>query len=136
VNAWKMFLPVAAVATVAMVPQDPKPAEPAAPQSTQEPAPQSRPEQSAIVAVSEVHYLALNSTERTVVPAKNIVEIRLVEDRGNHIRLELSYENGDYSLIEAQAFHLLRNTGQSSRPVKLVRGNADGMRFPRNLVVQ
>ena len=35
-----------------------------------------------------------------------------------------------------RAFHLLRNTGESSRPVKLVRGTAEGMRFPRNLVVK
>lgn len=124
-----MFLPVAAVATVAMVPQDP---EPAAPHANA----QSATEQTAIVAISELHYFPLLGGDKTVVPAKNIVEIRLIEGQGTNIRLELSYENGDYSLVDARAFHLLRNTGESSRPVKLVRGSADGMRFPRNLVAK
>ena len=130
-NAWKMFVPVAAIATLAMVPQDPKPADAAPPPAaTTSPAPA---EQVAAVSISEMHYLPLHATERVVVPAKNVVEIRLIE-LGTHLRLELSYENGDYSLVEAQAFHLLRNTGQSARPVRLVRGPADGMRFPRGLV--
>jgi hypothetical protein len=46
------------------------------------------------------------------------------------LRLELLYENGDYSLIQAQGFHLLRNGG-SSREVRLVRGKSTRMRFPR-----
>lgn len=120
-----MFLPVLAIAAVAMVPQDPKPAAPAAAQS--------ETDQVAAISISELHYVPLHGGAPTVVPARNIVEIRLLDDRGDHLRLELSYENGDYSLVEAQAFHLLRN-GQSPRPVKLVRGHADGMRFPRNLI--
>ena len=130
-NAWQMFLPALAVAAVAMVPQDPvatndKPQEPVA-------AAQASAELVAAATIGELHYVPLSGGTAVVVPARNIVEIRVIEDRGEHIRLELSYENGDYSLVEAQAFHLLR-AGPTSRPVKIVRGNAAGMRFPRSLV--
>jgi hypothetical protein len=124
-----MFLPVLAIATVAMVPQDPA----ASPAPTPAPAPAAAAaELSAAVSISDLQYVGLNGTV-TVVPARNIVEIRLLDDRTSHIRLELFYENGDYSLVDAQAFHLLRS-GASPRPVKLVRGVADGMRFPRSLI--
>ena len=45
-------------------------------------------------------------------------------------RLELLYENGDYSLIDAQAMHILRKSG-STRDVRLVRTQRSVMRFPR-----
>ena len=68
----------------------------------------------------------------TVVNARNVVEIRILEDVPQGIRLELFYETGDYSLIDAQAFHLLRNGG-STREVKLVRGKQARMRFPKGI---
>lgn len=119
-----MFLPVLAIAAVAKVPQDP--ATPPAPP------PAAATELSAAVTISDLRYVSLSGTA-TVVPARNIVEIRLIDDRTEHIRLELFFENGDYSLVDAQAFDLLR-TGGSPRPVRLVRGCADGMRFPRHLM--
>ena len=40
------------------------------------------------------------------------------------------YENGDYSLIDAQSMHILRKSG-STRDVRLVRTQRTMMRFPR-----
>ena len=50
--------------------------------------------------------------------------------RSDNIRLELVYENGDYSMQTVQGFHLLQN-GNGSREVRLVRGASSRMRFPR-----
>lgn len=117
----KYLLPVSIVAAIAMVPQDPQPAQ------AQAPAPS--PELINVVTMSDLKYLDLQGTA-TLVPARNVVEIRLLEEFTQHIRLELVYDNGDYSLIDAQAFHLLRN-GSASREVRLVRSRGDRMRFPR-----
>ena len=54
----------------------------------------------------------------------------MFDDQSVHVRLELLYDNGDYSMIDAQALHLLRN-GASTREVRLVRSRQDNMRFPR-----
>lgn len=113
------LLPVSVVAAIAMVPQDPQPA----------PVPAPSPELVTVVTMSDLKYLDLQGTA-TVVPARNVVEIRFLEEFTQHIRLELLYDNGDYSLIDAQAFHLLRN-GSASREVRLVRSRGDRMRFPR-----
>jgi hypothetical protein len=66
----------------------------------------------------------------TTVPSKNVVEIRYLEDHNEHIRLELLYDNGDYSMIDAQTFHVLRS-GTTQREVKLVRGKRSKLRFPK-----
>lgn len=116
-KAWKLLLPVPVIAAIAMVPQDPPPAEP------------KSADQAAVTSISELQYITLQGTP-SVVSARNVVEIRLIEDHAEHIRLELMYENGDYSLIDAQGFHLLRN-GPSAREVRLVRGAQARMRFPR-----
>jgi hypothetical protein len=123
VKAWKLMLPVVLVlAAVAMVPQDP-----------QTPTPQhadaALADQVAVITMSELKYMDLQGVA-VCVPARSVIEIRLVEDRPEHIRLELIYENGDYSLINAQSFHLLRN-GQTPREVRLVRSQQSRMRFPR-----
>ncbi|HEX5054609.1 MAG TPA: hypothetical protein VFZ65_22725 [Planctomycetota bacterium] len=116
-KAWKFLLPIPVLAGLAMVPQDPpKPADPAA-------------DQTAITQLSELQYTNLQGTP-TVVSARDVVEIRFLEDNEHVIRLELVYENGNYSLIDAQSFHLLR-TGGFTREVKLVRTKRGGMRFPR-----
>lgn len=115
-NAWKPLLLVPVVAAFALPPQDPPSADPLQ-------------EQAAVTSMSELRYVTLQG-DPVVVPAKNVVEIRLLEDVSSRLRLELVYENGDYSLIDAQAFHLLRN-GPSAREVRLVRGKASRMRFPR-----
>jgi hypothetical protein len=120
VNAWKLLVPVPLVAALAMVPQDPQPV-----------AADATAEVSTTAPITELQYVNLQGTTQ-VVTARQVVEIRLVEDHTQHIRLELIYENGDYSLIHAQAFHLLRN-GTSSREVRLVRSKQSKMRFPKLL---
>jgi hypothetical protein len=83
----------------------------------------------AIVPISELQYVNLQGTLATV-SGRSVVEIRVIEDSTDNIRVELIYENGDYSLIVAQSIHLLRNAG-GTREVKLVRTKTPRMRFPR-----
>ena len=117
-KAWMFLLPVSITAALAMVPQNPAGAgDPPA------------PDPAAIVSMSELRYTTMQGTA-SAVSARNVVEIRLFEDHPHNIRLELIYENGDYSLIDAQEFHLVR-LGTGSREVKLVRGKMARMRFPR-----
>ncbi len=118
-KAWKLLLPVPVVAALAMVPQDPQPVAADA------------VDQAMNATISELQYVNLQGNPH-VVSARAVVEIRFVEDHTDHIRLELIYENGDYSLIDAQAFHLLRNGG-SAREVRLVRSKQARMRFPKLL---
>ena len=117
-KAWTFLLPVSVAAALAMVPQNP--ASPGDPALT---------DQVAVVSMSELRYTNLQGTA-SVVSARNVVEIRLFEDHPNNIRLEMIYENGDYSMVDAQEFHLLR-LGNTTREVKLVRGKMARMRFPR-----
>ena len=113
-KAWKYLLLVPLVVALAMVPQDPQAAEPDA---------------ATVASISDLQYVSLQGT-MTTVSARSVVEIRFLEDHKEHIRLELVYENGDYTLVDAQAFHLLR-TGASTREVRLVRGKQSRMRFPK-----
>lgn len=117
---WKLLLAVpVVVGLLAMVPQGEAPGGAAPADVTH------------ILPISEVQYVDRQGV-KTSVSARNVVEIRLLEDAPESVRLELYYDNGDYSLIDAQAFHLLR-TGQSTREVKLVRGSRAGMRFPKGI---
>jgi hypothetical protein len=117
VKAWSIAVPVLAITALAMVPQDPSTADP------------SLVDQTAVTTISELQYINLQGTPVNV-PARSVVEIRFLDDAGEHIRLELVYDNGDYSMLTVQGFHLLRNGG-SSREVRLVRGKSVRMRFPR-----
>ena len=117
-KAWKILLPIPVVAALAMVPQDP-----------QNPGDPALVDHVAVMQLSELQYTNIQGTTN-VVSARNVVEIRLFDDHSQAIRLELLYDNGDYSLIDAQSFHLLRN-GALTREVKLVRGKTARMRFPR-----
>jgi hypothetical protein len=118
VKAWHVLVCVLPLAALAMLPQDPA-ATPTPPAT----------EPVATASISELQYVSLQGTA-TVVAARNLTEIRLIEDRDEHICLELVYENGDYSLVQAQAFHLLRN-GTGTREIRFVRCKQDRMRFPR-----
>lgn len=116
-NAWKLLFAVPVVAAIAMAPQDP-------------------PSNDAAIAdivtvrtISELQYTPLNGSSVSV-PARSVVEIRYMDDRSEHIRLELVYDNGDYSMQTVQGFHLLQ-TGAGGREVRLVRGASARMRFPR-----
>lgn len=119
-KVWHALICVLPLAALSMMPQDPAAAPVASP-------PPSDTVAAAII--SELQYVSLQGTP-TVVAARNLAEIRLIEDHAEHIRIELTYENGDHSLIDAQAFHLLRN-GTGTREVRLVRCRQDRMRFPR-----
>lgn len=114
-----LLLVPAVAATLALVPQNPAPQDPA-----------EKPNDTiAITNLSDIQYTDLQG-KLTTVPSRNVVEVRLLEDVGQFVRIELVYENGDYSMIDAQSVHILRH-GASSREVRLVRTNLAGMRFPR-----
>ena len=112
-----LSLPIAAALAFAPNPlrQDPKPAEPT--------------ESSSIISMTTLQVKDLQGSTSNI-SAQTVVEIRIFDGINNHIRVELLYENGDYSLIDAQAIHMLR-TGGASRDVKLIRTQPTRMRFPR-----
>jgi hypothetical protein len=118
VKAKLLLLSLPLAAALAMVTQDPA-----------EPKGQEPEEPAAIMSMSEMQYTDLQG-KTTVVAARNVVEIRLLADVLDHVRLELLYENGDYSMIDAQALHLLRN-GTPTREVRIVRARGSNTRFPR-----
>ncbi|HIE68881.1 MAG TPA: hypothetical protein EYP98_01270 [Planctomycetes bacterium] len=82
-----------------------------------------------VLSISELHYVTLQGKTMKV-PARNVVEIRMFDGQNDHIRLELLYDNGEYSLIDAQAMHLLRSGG-GKRDVRLIRTTGTSMRFPQ-----
>ena len=117
-----LFLSLPIAAALAFVPnqsrQDPKPVDPNQPI-----------ESTSVISLSKLQVQDMQGVV-TNFPARNVVEIRMFDGMTDHIRLELLYENGDYTLMDVQAMHLLRNDG-STRDVKLIRTEASQMRFPR-----
>ena len=122
VKASLLFLSLPIAAALAFVPnqsaQDPKPVDPNKPE-----------ELTSVISLSKLQVKDMQGLV-TNFPARNVVEIRMFDGMTDHIRLELLYENGDYTLMDVQAMHLLRNDG-STRDVKLIRTKANRMRFPR-----
>lgn len=114
-KTWKLLLPLPFVAALAMVPQGQDPA--------------AKDDYAVIATMSELQYTTPDGTTRSV-NSRDLVEVRVLADHAPGIRLELVYDNGDYSMVDAQAFHVLRNAG-STREVKLIRGQVAQMRFPR-----
>lgn len=119
-QAWKLLLPVPFLLALAMMPQ-----------GRQDGGDPSLADIVNVLPISELNYVNAQGAT-TVVSSRNVVEIRVIEDHPHGIRLELYYENGDYSLVDVQAFHLLRNSGPT-RDVKLVRGKQARMRFPKGI---
>lgn len=118
-KTWKMLLPLPlAVAAIAMVPQSP--------QGTEDPA---VADISTVLRVTEIQYVD-SQGKTSVIPARNIFEVRLLEDAPKGMRLELLYDNGDYSLIDAQALHVLRS-GRDPMDVRFVRSARSRLRFPK-----
>ncbi len=118
-KTWQVLLPVPCVlALLAMVPQDP--------QGTQDP---SVTDVSNVMQVSELQYVDLQG-KTSVVPSRNVFEVRLLEDTERGMRIEILYDNGDYSLIDAQAMHILRS-GKDPMDVRFVRSARSRMRFPK-----
>ena len=54
------------------------------------------------MSISELQYVDQQGKKASV-SATNVVEIRVFDDHADSVRLELLYDNGDYSLIDAQA---------------------------------
>ena len=118
-HVWKYLIPLPCLAAlIAMVPQTP--------QDREDPA---VADVSVVARMSELQYVDTHGKTQ-VVSARNVLEIRLLEDHPNAIRLELVYENGDYSLIDATAFHILR-VGRDETDVRLVRSRIARTKFPR-----
>ena len=112
---WKYLLPVPFLAVlIAMAPQDPK--EDKVTDPTQ------------IIRMSELQYVDMAGTTHTV-SSRTVVEVRLLTDVSQGTQIEVLYENGDYSLITAQAFHVLVS-GRDLMDVRLIRSNSGKLRFP------
>lgn len=124
-----LSLPLVAALAMAPTPSRPPVPQETVPQEPQAPTAARPDEHSVVVSLSELQYTDLQG-KTTVVPARNIVEIRMLDDNDQRVRLELTYDNGDYSLLDTQALHLLRN-GTTTREVRLVRCHTGAMRFPR-----
>jgi hypothetical protein len=117
---WKFLLPVPiALGLLAMVPQGPDAAQPGA----------TNNDVASTVRIAELQYVDRAGQTRSV-PARSILVLRLLEGAPEGLRLEINYENGDYSLIDVQGFHLLR-AGHDQQDVRLIRSRPDHMVFPR-----
>lgn len=115
---WLLLLPVPCIAAlIAMAPQDPATTGAAAQDVV------------AIVRMAELQYVN-HTGSVTVVPARSVVEVRLHEDVHDAIRLELAYENGDFSVIHTSSFNILRQ-GVGVTEVRLIRSRSSRMRFPK-----
>ena len=118
-KTWKFLLPVPVLAAlVAWSPQDPQAAKGQNPDDV-----------SVVTRVSEVQYVDFQG-KTNVVPSRNLLEIRLLDDVPQGIGIEIIYENGDYSLVHAQGFHVLRS-GRDLMDVRLVKSKQSNIRFPK-----
>ena len=117
-KSWKILIPVPfLVALLAMVPQDPKGA-----------AKDGALTQSKITRISAVQYVdSAGKTQQ--ISSRNVVEVRMLDGFPQSIRFEVLYENGDYSMIDAQALHILRS-GNDKMNVRLARSPNSEQRFP------
>ena len=84
---------------------------------------------STIISLSELQIEDMQGSVLRI-PARRVVEVRMFDDMADHVRVEILYENGDYSMIAGQAIHILRS-GDGTRDVKLIRTKLRSMRFPR-----
>ncbi len=79
-------------------------------------------------AVLQVTNAAGKSTE---IPASTITKIWLIADSDGDLRMEVSYENGDYSSLELHDFHIIRRSNSlASVDVPVVRTDMSGLAFP------
>jgi hypothetical protein len=114
-----LLLPVPCVAALlAMMPQDP--------QGTADPA---VTDVTTVLSITELQYVD-SQGKTSVIPSRNVFEVRMVEDVPQGLRLEILYDNGDYSLIDAQALHVLRS-GRDKMDVRFVRSARARLRFPK-----
>ena len=114
---WTILLAIPfLLATAAMVPT-----------AVQDPEALATEEVKARIRMAELHYVTQNG-ETKIVPATNMLQMRMLTD-AQTLRLEIYYENGDYSLIEPQGFHIIRK-GSGAQEVDLIRTTRSGMLFP------
>ena len=67
----------------------------------------------------------------TEIPAATITKMWLIADSDGDLRMELSYENGDYSSLELHDFHIIRRSSNlASVDVPVVRSDMSGLAFP------
>ena len=123
-NASLLFLSLPIAAALAFSPMQSALQDPEKPVDPNQPV-----EISSIISLAELQYQDLQGV-MTRLSARTVVEIRMFDGMNDHIRLELLYDNGDYSLIDAQSMHLLTQGG-TTREVRLVRSSSMAMRFPR-----
>lgn len=108
---------IAILGLLAMMPQNPGQDDPAAKADVQR-----------IVPLSQLQYVDLNG-KTTALAARSMIEVRLVDDASDRLRLEVFYDNGDYSLMDVQAVHVIR-AGQDVQEVRFVRTKKERLQFP------
>jgi hypothetical protein len=64
------------------------------------------------------------------VSAKSLIEVRLIQAPYEGLRVELLFQNGDYSLIKPASFQVQRKTDGNSYEVLVTRTDPSGMAFP------
>lgn len=81
-----------------------------------------------VVSMCQLQYLDASGKSVTV-PARSMLELRLLDDSTQGMRIEIYYENGDYSQVDARSFHIVR-AGGDVQEVRLVRSKMTRMKFP------
>lgn len=118
-TVWKLLLPVPlALGLLAMMPQGAQGAED----------PAAKTDILRVLQLSQLQYVDL-AGKTVALPARSMLEVRLVDDASDRLRLEIFYENGDYSLIDVQGFHIIR-AGQDVQEVRFVRTKKERLAFP------
>lgn len=118
-TVWKLLLPVPlALGLLAMMPQGVQGSEDAA----------TKADVQRVLQLSQLQYVDL-AGKTVALAARNMLEVRLVDNAGEHLRLEIFYENGDYSLVDVQGFHVIR-TGQDVQEVRFTRTKKERLAFP------
>lgn len=65
------------------------------------------------------------------IPASTVTKIWLLADTEGGLRMEIAYENGDFSSLQIQDFHVIRRSSKlASVDVPVVRTDISGMAFP------
>lgn len=85
---------------------------------------------SARVSFGALTYTEAGGQTPVTVLAKGLLEVRLLQVPTEGIRLEILYQNGDYSMIKPTSFHFLRKADAGSYEVLVTRADVHGMAFP------
>lgn len=90
------------------------------------------PQQSTVLNFAILQTVSTTGEKRDI-PASTIKKIWLLTEERGRLRIEVSYENGDYSSMEIADFHVIRASLNGSVPsvdVPVQRTGVDGMAFP------